>query len=100
MVKIAVITTHISLLTFLFCCGNIFLLFGHFLSLVWKFVASGLENVVYLVWKFLVWKFFVPMKMKNFHIRDEKFPHQRQTISTPVWEVFVHAGPGRVFARA
>ena len=100
MVKIAVITTHISLLTFLFCCGTFFLLFGHFLSLVWKFVASGLENVVYLVWKFLVWKFFVPMKTKNFHIRDEKFPHQRQTISTPVWEVFVHAGPGRVFARA
>ena len=23
--------------------------------------------------------------MKNFHTRDKKFPHQRQTISTPVW---------------
>ena len=27
--------------------------------------------------------------MKNFHTRDKKFPHQRQTFSTPVWTVCV-----------
>ena len=79
-----------------FSCLDIFCLWcGNLLPLVLKMLCTWCGN-----FSSLVWKLFAPMKTKNFHIRDEKFPHQRQTISTPVWEVFVHAGPGRVFARA
>ena len=35
------------------------------------------------------------MKIKNFHTRDEIFPHQKRNMSTPVWKVFVHAELGR-----
>ena len=101
-VKMIVIETNIFLLIFLFWKRNIFLtvecrlphptfkicslLFcsvleifrlwcGNLLSLVWHFFL--------LWWNFspLVWKFFIGMRTKNFHTRDEIVPHQRLNIS-------------------
>ena len=70
-----------------------------------KFVAKGIESQKYYFGVylsccfavFLVWLLFVPMycrtgtKTKTFHTRDEKFPHQRQKISTPKTNYF-HTG--------
>ena len=97
-VKIIVITTNISLVTVLFCCGNI-------LSLVWKFFVYGVEIgclwcrkfVLSLVWKVFFsgveifcsyWRIVMKRKistpeMKNFHTRKEIFTQFGKLLSMP-----------------